>query len=164
MKKISLIISLSFLLIAAASCGSYKHLQSTTNTRDSVVTIIKDSTIVRYINVDVPVPVESSSAVAIDSSHLETSVASSDASIDSLGRLHHSIRNKPERLKALVPAIEARTYRQDIASHSEMLTVRVPVEKELSGWQRFQIRGFWVLAAIAIARVIWFLAKLYLRK
>lgn len=60
----------------------------------------RDSTIIRYVDVEVPVPTENSYAVVPDSSHLETSVAVSEASVDSLGRLHHSLQNKPVKLTA----------------------------------------------------------------
>lgn len=87
--------------------------------------IVKDSLITKIDTLKVPVPVESHSNVAVDSSHLETSLAISDASVDTLGFLHHSLINKQTSIPAAVPVTEHVVYRDSI------VVKEVPVEVEV---------------------------------
>lgn len=163
MRQLTLFISLSLMLTAVAGCGGLKRLPVQTSVRDSVSVAIKDSTVIRYIDVEVPVPTERSSAVVPDSSHLETSVAVSDAVIDSLGRLHHSLSNKAVKLKA--PAEVKDEYHELKTSDriTSSATVTEYIERPLTTWQTFRLKAFWWLAGVILAAVIWKLAKLYFR-
>lgn len=161
MKQLVFLLSLSVAAWAAAGCSAPRHLPPVhTEVRDSVAVRYKDSTVVRYVDVEVPVPAESSRAVAPDSSHLETSVAVSDASVDSLGRLHHNLENKPAKLSAKVSVKDEFHHKLEISKTEEKDTVTVYVEKELTPWQTFRLKAFWPLAGIIAAAVILLIVKI----
>lgn len=158
-------------LLLAASCGICKHCptRTETNIKDSVaihwvdsIRII-DRLVVRDSLVLVPLPVESSQTVlpVIMPSHLETSLAESDAYVDSTG-LHHTIKNKDTPVKAHVPVTEHHHYEEhsqesDTAcfhSDSQKETVTEYVDKTLSWWQRFRIGAFWwLILALALTNI-----------
>lgn len=124
----------------------------------------RDSTVVRYVDslrirdsvVMVSIPMESSSQIFFspDTSHLETSVAESDAWTDEEGRIHHTLNNKStEKLPAIVPVRDRARVRDEI--QSIIVTQTVEVEKPLTWWQRFRLKGFWVLLGLASAWIAW---------
>lgn len=129
-----------------------------------MVVQVVDSTVIRYVNVEVPVPVERSSAVVPDSSHLETSVAFSDASVDSLGRLHHSLHNKPVKLTAQAPVKDTFTEKTETGTSVKTETVTEYVEKPLTRWQEFRLKAFWWMAGIIAAGIALRVVKAYLRR
>lgn len=58
-------------------------------------TVVKDSLIYIRDTLYLPLPVEEKEVkTTADSSHLETSIAESDAWIDSIGQLNHTLKNK----------------------------------------------------------------------
>ena len=88
------------------------------------------------------------------SSHLENTFSISDARIDSLGFLNHSLISKG---KPVAVPYERRELRLDsIVYVNKVKEVRVPVirEKPLTWWQQTQIKGFRVLLLIIIAFVV----------
>ena len=94
-------------------------------------------------------------------SHLETSLAESDASIVD-GVLHHSLRNKPQKIP--VPVVV--TVHDATISQSSVLTKIVEVPAKLTKAQERWIRlGKWatgilsLLAAAAIAGIVIKFAK-----
>lgn len=73
------------------------------------------------------IPIESSVAFNVQHSHLETTVAWSDASVDSLGMLNHTLTNKPIKLeKEIVYLDRWKTEYRDSIQVKE-----VPVEVEV---------------------------------
>lgn len=159
---ISTILSFSVLVVAGVGCCGLRQLPVQTSVRDSVAVRYKDSTVIRYVDVEVPVPVESSRAVVPDSSHLETSIAVSDASVDSLGRLHHSLSNKPGKLTAKVPFEEHILEKEETRTSEEQKTVTEYIEKPLTPWQTFRLRAFWLLLGMVAVYVLWKIARMYL--
>ncbi len=166
------IIALLLAIGIASSCCICKNLPThdEVNVRDSVVVHIKDSIrIIDKVNtrdsvVLVPLPVESSQSVlpAAQSSHLETSLAESDAVVDSAGFLHHSIRNKDGALEAHVPVTEHQHYEEHyhqadstaMHSDSETQTVTEYVDRPLTWWQQFRIEAFWwLLLALVLTNI-----------
>ena len=141
------------LAAALAACCPCRHLTTSTGTRDSV----RVETLVRteYVpdTVFVEVPVESERQTVRDTvSHLETSFAVSDAAITPDGSLSHSLANKPQKRPAAVE--KEVVYRDSIVYRDRAVEAvkTVEVERELTWWQRTQMRGFWVLlAALAVA-------------
>lgn len=110
--------------------------------------------------VEIPVPAQSASNVTIDSaSHLETDVAESDAWLDSLGRLHHDLWNKPVNLPAEVPV---KHVRQDSIVYKDR-PVPYPVERELSRWEQMKLdyggEAIVALVVVVIAAVAWLIRK-----
>jgi hypothetical protein len=163
-------IALAICVALLASCAIQKPPVQVV-TRDSTVVNYIDSTVVsiRDSLVLVPIPAESSSAIlpADFRSHVETSIAESDAYVED-GLLHHTIHNKSnESLPAIVPvATTAQVIRAD-SSHEGLVnrTVVKEVEKKLTWWQRFRIGAFFWLLALAVIgwrREIWSLVRRFI--
>ena len=126
--------------------------------RDSVVYIVKDSTIFKdsVVLVEIPTERERLVAAATDTSRLETSVARSEAYVAD-GRLYHTLQNKDALLpvKIAIPEKVHTEQREKALIYKQ--TEIVEVEKELSKWQNFiQMLGYGVL----IACVLWILNKM----
>lgn len=73
----------------------------------------------RIDTVSIEVPGEKVYVVAVDSSHLETTVATSDAKIDSTGRLYHNLINKNKKIE------------KEIVYKDKIIEKKVEVEKEV---------------------------------
>lgn len=114
-------ISKTFLIIAILAfcgCSTQKLLPSS-----NIKIVSKDSLVVHTKLVSVAIPNESHSIITKSKSHLETSVATSDAEIDSLGMLHHTLVNKKDSIKTKIQYVDKIVYRDSI------VTKEVPVEK-----------------------------------
>lgn len=127
-----------FFLLLSCSC-SRKLLPSSTNT-----TIVDHNTTVTerivWQSKIITLPVEHTQQVTFeDSSHLETSLAISDARIMADGRLFHSLKNKTNFLQDSIPSLEKET----VVTKDSIITVekivKVEVEQELSKWQKILI-------------------------
>jgi hypothetical protein len=171
-KTLTLIIT----ILLVASCGVCKHCPPTTetNVRDSVVVRYKDSTrITDVVNVRdsvifVELPKESSSSVlpTMLPSHLETSIAESDAYVDSLG-LHHTLTNKDGALEAHVPVTEHEHYEEhwhekDSTFMHDVSQTQVQikeVEKPLSCWKQAKLDSFWGLICALFISLVWIFRK-----
>ena len=126
--------------------------------RDSVVYIVKDSTIFKdsVVLVEIPTERERLVAAATDTSHLETSVAWSEAFVAN-GKLFHTLQNKDALLPVKITIPEKVHSEQSEKALIYKQTEIVEVEKELSKWQNFiQALGYCVL----IACVLWILNKM----
>ena len=126
--------------------------------RDSVVYIVKDSTIFKdsVVLVEIPTERERLVATATDTSHLETSVAWSEAYVAD-GKLFHTLQNKDALLPVKITIPEKVHTEQREKAMVWKQTEIVEVEKELSKWQNFiQMLGYGVL----IACVLWILNKM----
>ena len=122
-------------------------------------TIIKET--VRDSLVHVPIPLEEWQVVVdvTESSHLETSVAKSDAFVGLDGRLHHSLSNKRDSLAAVVPIHYHDTYTATSSQTTHTLVKEVEVSKPLTWWQRLRLRAFpWLLGGI-VALLGWTFRK-----
>lgn len=113
MKKVLLVL----LMLMITGCGINRVIQVPVETkRDSVVI---EKIVERLDTVKVEIPGEKVYVIREDSSHLETAVAISDAVVDSLGLLHHSLENKKTELK------------KEIVYKDKIIEKRVEVEKEV---------------------------------
>ncbi len=148
MKRIALILIVAAVAGAMfAGCCPCRHL--TTAKRDSVrvETVIRTERVPDTVFVEVPV--ESVRQTVRDTtSHLETTFAVSDARINPDGSLSHSLENKAQ--KRPVPTEKEIVYRDSVVYRDRLDTKIVEVERELTRWQRTQIRGFWIFLAILI--------------
>lgn len=138
-----------------ASCGTQRKALDT-ETRDSTRVVVRTELIETIDTVYVELPRQSEKVVTKDtSSHLENDVAESDASVDALGFLHHSLKTKPRRLP--VPSKNTKERRDSIVYRDKNVYVEKPVyvEAKLNAWQRFRLNGFWILAAIVAAIGFW---------
>lgn len=147
-------------LLGLSGCGVLRCPKPELQVRDSLVLHIKDSLAIRYIPVEVPVPVEVMREIipSSDSSHLETSVARSDAFIDSTGHLHHTLENKAGSSLHVDVPMEEHFHTEEVEQlKQEVKTVTVEVERELTWQQKLWITSgklFWVLLLGAIVIII----------
>ncbi|MBQ0054167.1 MAG: hypothetical protein KBS89_06915 [Bacteroidales bacterium] len=101
---------------------------------------------IRKVPVEILVPVEVRMAVSDTTSFLETSVAESQAYVDSTGRLHHYLANKavPLRDTVYIPHLEVRTV--------EKITKKTTEEKPLTWWEKVKLDfGGLILFFLAIS-------------
>ena len=111
------------LLALLVSCSP--KLQPSTTTQ--VTTIVRDSIVVHRDTIVFQVPVETSSAFNVQSSHLETTVAWSDAVVDSTGVLSHTLSNKPVKVEKEFVYVD-----RVVTEYKDSLVVKeVPVEVEV---------------------------------
>lgn len=153
------------ILMILTGCGAAKH-QPTVIYRDSVSVVYRDSTVYRIDTIKVAIPREESSAV-IDTpepSHLETSMAESDAYVDESGKLHHTLRNKfGEKLLMPVPIPEhflsVNNTEKHIATHVET----VEVEKKLNFFQKFFMLIGKLATVLLVLSALFFVARFFLK-
>lgn len=83
--------------------------------------------------------------------------ATSCASVDTLGYLHHSLLTIPQTIAKprTISVPIADTTRTRVVHHTDV----VEVERELTWWQQTQMRGFWLLASIFALYMAWRVAK-----
>lgn len=99
------------------------------------------------------IPLESHSIITKSKSHLETSVATSDASIDSLGLLHHTLVNKKDTLKTKIQYVDRIIYRDSI----EIKEVPVEVEKPVPyvpKFYKFTFAFFGIFIIFIVIKII----------
>lgn len=173
MKRIFFLVSLLALLLLSA-CRTAKPSEPS----PPVILTNSDSIRIEYIErvridtvtVEIPVPVESSKQVVRDStSHLETSLAFSDAWINADGSLGHSIKNKGQPIKADVPVLVKDSQTNKSSESIKEVPVPFPVEKKiyvetsLSAWQKFRMHSFWFLTVALAASLVYIFRKQLLR-
>lgn len=161
-----IVVSLASLMLSG--CHSSKQMLPSTpvivNNTDSVRIEYIETVRIDTVTIEVPVPMESAKQVVPDStSHLETSLAESDAWINEDGTLGHSIKNKEQKLKADVPVPV-----KDTKTNNTEVTVReVPVpypepvyiERDFSKWESFRLDAFWYLVGLVLISLGWILRK-----
>ena len=139
---------IAFLLLT--SCGAGKHLPIQTEQRDSVrVEVHKETKYIRD-TVFLEIPTQTVEKTTRDtSSHLETDYAESDARIAPDGMLYHSLKNKEQEKP--VPVDVPVTQKDSIVYRDKLIYETVEVERDLTAWQKWQMRSFWILlSAVAI--------------
>ena len=150
---------LTVAVVAIVSCGPARVVQD--YQKDSVVTVIKDTTIFRDSILYVRVEADKELAIMpdTDTSRLSTRYAESEAYVKD-GQLHHSLRNRSEALIPIETKIPITIHFESNSSIRDKRTVEVvEVEKQLSRWQRFiQALGYGVLIAV----ILW-IAKKFIR-
>lgn len=142
------LIGLGAILLCTASCSP----RITQSIDDKEHHEHRDSTAWRDSLLHVPVPEGKDHAIisSRDTSHLETSVAESTAYVDSTGRLHHTLTNKPTSIPYQVKIPVRYIFNGVVHTRVETLTNYVKVEQPLSAWRKFQIGAFWWLLAVAV--------------
>ena len=158
------VVSATLLVSCSPKCWPWNKWKM----RDSVAVHYKDSTIfkdslrIRDSLMLVPIPVEGSQNIfpTFIPSHLETSLAVSDAFVDSLG-LHHSLKNKETDIGVHVPVtdhttiIEHTTQKDSTSAKEDTPPPQIiEVEKPLPKWKQFQIDAFWWLFGSLILSLI----------
>ena len=119
----------TLLVTALLTLSCAVHHQIPVQTQTEVLTIIKDSLVIRKDTVVLEVPLESSVAINVQHSHLETTVAVSEAHVDSLGMLQHSLSNKPFKVEKEIVYQDRKVieYRDSVQIKEVPVEVEVPV-------------------------------------
>lgn len=155
MKKVLLFLLMFFMV----SCGVCKRVQyvPVETKRDSIYI---EKVVERIDTVNIEVPGEKVYVVAVDSSHLETTVAISDAKIDSIGRLHHSLENKDVELKKEIVYID-RIIEKKVEVEKEVpVEVMVPV-KYVPDYYKWINILFWCMIGTGLIFVIFKVKKFF---
>ena len=144
------------LLLMLMGCGAQKQIPIAETHKDSVVVIIRDSVVLRdsLIYVQVPVEVIREVVADTDTSHIETSLAESDAWI-AAGKLNHTLSHKKTTIQkeVTIPEHHSSEVIEKVVEKEKI--VEVEVEKELSSWQNFLlVLGKIALAAVAVLVII----------
>lgn len=151
------LMALAIFAVLVASCGSSRHAATSIETHDSTKVEVRTELIETIDTVYVELPKQSEKVAVKDtSSHLENDLAVSDASIDALGFLHHSLKTK-SRGRLPVPSKKTKERRDSIVYRDKYVYIEKPVyvEAELNAWQRFKMRGFWALLAAIACWIAW---------
>lgn len=139
-------------LLMVLGCGTAKHQPTTTV---QVQTVVRDSIVVHRDTVTLEVPVESTSAVNVQHSHLETTVAVSEASVDSLGLLNHTLRNKPFKAEKEIVYLDRKVVEYRDSVQVKEVPVEVEVVREVVPKWCWYLLAIDVLALIALGVFIY---------
>ena len=116
--------------------------------------VSKDSLIVRTELVSIALPLESHTIVTpTKKSHLETSVATSDAEIDSLGMLRHTLANKKDSLKREIKYVDKIVYKDSIITKEVPVEVTVPV-RYIPKFYQFTFILFWIFVLFIVVKLL----------
>lgn len=119
-------ITILFILFLVTACAATKTVYVPTDAETIVE--YRDTTIFLRDTVYISPPVEEKQNITLrDSSHLETSLAISDAWINE-GKLNHTLRNKQENLKAKIDTSFVIKYVNKIEEKVVIQEVEVPVK------------------------------------
>ena len=130
-------------------CSTPRYLPSS-----NIKIVSKDSLYIHTELVSVALPLESHTIVTpTKKSHLETSVATSDASIDSLGMLHHTLTNKKDSIKTKIQYIDKIVYRDSIETKEVPVEVKVPVPY-IPKFYQFTFILFWIFVLFIIVKLL----------
>lgn len=116
--------------------------------------VSKDSLVIHTELVSVALPLESHSIITkSEKSHLETSVAVSDAEIDSLGMLHHTLTNKKDSIKTKIQSLDKIVYRDSIQIKEVPVEVEKPV-RYIPKFYQFTFICFWIFVLFVILKLL----------
>ena len=138
-----------FLMMGCGICKRVQYVPVETK-KDSVII---EKVVERIDTVSIEVPGERVYVVAVDSSHLETAVAISDAKIDSTGMLHHSLTNKDVNLKKEIVYKDKIIEKRVEVEKEVPVEVKVPVKYVPDYYKRINII-FWCLVGTGLIFVI----------
>ena len=129
-------------------CSTQKYLPAS-----NIKIISKDSLVVHTELVSVAIPNESHSIITKSKSHLETSVATSDAEIDSLGLLHHTLTNKKDSLKREIQYVDKIVFKDSIITKEVPIEVEKPVPY-IPKFYQFTFVLFWIFVLFVIVKLL----------
>lgn len=158
---------LMIMLPILMGCGSQKIVMTTDMQKDSVSVVIKESVIYRDTTIYVEVPIEVNKVILpdTDTSHLETSLAVSEAWLTA-GKLNHTLTHKKAKIEQTIPVPEKHMQKDSVIISIKEVVKEVPVEveKPLNAWQSFRMSlGTIALIAFAVWAVIKILKKYLLK-
>lgn len=156
MKGFSHITASLVTLLLMLGCATIRPVPVQTTTQ--VQTVVKDSVVIHRDTVTLEVPVETSSSFQVQSSHLETTVALSDAYVDSTGLLNHTLSNKHFKLEKEIVYQDRKVveYRDSVSIKEIPVEVQV-IRKVVPKW-------CWYLLALNVIGVLAIGVWLYLKR
>lgn len=121
----------------------------------------KDSIAYRDTTLYIPLPLEKDQAIVHvgDTSRRETSLAKSEAWVDSTGFLHHTLENKPGHFRVTISIPSYYIFNEVTREKSEYLTKIEYMDKPLPAWKSFKLDAFWWLAGAVLALLLWTFRK-----
>lgn len=131
-----------------SGCSSPRYISSS-NTR----IVSKDSLVIHTELISVALPLESHSIITKKKSHLETSVAVSDAEIDSLGMLHHTLNNKKDSLKTKIQYVDKIVCKDSIITKEVPVEIKVPV-RYIPKFYQFTFILFWIIVLFIVIKLL----------
>ena len=131
-----------------SGCSSPRYIPAS-----NIKIVSKDSVFVHTELVSVALPLESHSIITKSKSHLETSVATSDASIDSLGMLHHTLTNKKDSISTKIQYIDKIVYRDSIEVKEVPVEVPVPV-RYIPKFYKFTFAFFGIFVLFIVIKLL----------
>ena len=131
-----------------SGCSSPRYISSS-----NMRIVSKDSLIVHTELVSIALPLESHSIITKSKSHLETSVAESDAEIDSLGMLHHTLVNKKDSISTKIQYIDKIVYRDSIETKEVPVEVPVPI-RYIPKFYQFTFILFWIFVLFIVVKLL----------
>ena len=131
-----------------SGCSSPRYISSS-NTR----IVSKDSLVIHTELISVALPLESHSIITKKKSHLETSVAVSDAEIDSLGLLHHTLANKKDSLKREIQYVDKIVFKDSIITKEVPVEIKVPV-RYIPKFYQFTFILFWIIVLFIVVKLL----------
>ena len=151
MKNICIFISIFILFI----CSCTKTVYVPTQTK--IETIIKDSLIYIKDTIYITPPVEEKEVkTTADSSHLETSLAISDAWIDKDGDLNHTLKNKTDTVYRYV-------YDTVVVTQIEKEYIEKPVIQEVKVDVPYIPKWCWLCVVFTVGVIIYIIVKIWLK-
>lgn len=151
------ILSIVILITFLSGCGTIKKLPTSLNKSDSVHI---ETRYIRYTIKDtiyLEIPAQTAECTTRDSSsHLENDYAVSDARINTDGTLFHDLKTKPQ--KKPVPTEKQVERKDSIIYIDKEVEVPVPVERELSWWEKTSIK-FFPLSLTALLMAVVFIFR-----
>ena len=146
------VVAVALLMTACCPC---RNVVAEREVQDSVRTEYRERTVYVPDTVYLEIPLQSAERTTQDSlSHLENEFAVSEARITGEGLLFHSLETK-QQTKPIATEREIVT-RDSIVYKDRYITATktVEVERRLSVFQKVQMWGFWVLAALAVGIIL----------
>lgn len=151
-RKIQLV---TFLAVLLTSCGSSRHAATSLETHDSTKVEVRTERIEHIDTVYIELPRQVERIVTQDTtSRLENDYAVSEAKVEA-GMLHHTLETKAAKIPVPVKSTIEKKDSITTNSKSEVEKEKVYIEKELTAWQRFKMRGFWALLAAIACWIAW---------
>ncbi|MFR9649104.1 MAG: hypothetical protein SNJ33_01685 [Rikenellaceae bacterium] len=143
---------ISILAVTIISCCPQRHIVTNNSESRKIEVIERIETLRDTVIITIPAQ-RDSALITIDSiSILENSVARSRAQVVE-GRLLHTLESITE---PIIHPFEVDVVVKDSIIYHEKITEHiVEVERELTLWQKIEIRGFWIL----ILLLLWLVAS-----
>lgn len=139
-------------VLLVGGCSPGKHLAKTQQQQDSTRVEVRKEIVYVPDTVYLEIPAQTAERTTRDStSHLENDYATSDARINSDGTLYHDLRTKPQEKE--IPVEVPKERKDSIIYRNIEVEKIVPVERELTKWQKTQMRGFWVVLVVLVVYV-----------